>query len=193
MFNVLLQILDDGRLTDAQGRTVDFRNVIVLMTSNIGSQDILEAGQEGAWEEVQDRVRGQLHRHFRPEFLNRVDDIVVFRPLSQEELGRIVDIQLAGLVKLASEVGVELDVSNEARSFLADAGFDPVFGARPLKRAIQRSLQDPLAMLLLDEEIAEGTTVDVNVADDGSSLGFDVVPPSPGPVNPKEERRKAFH
>ncbi|MDE3005916.1 MAG: ATP-dependent chaperone ClpB [Gemmatimonadota bacterium] len=193
VFNVLLQILDDGRLTDAQGRTVDFRNVIVLMTSNIGSQDILEAGQEGAWEDVQDRVRGQLHRHFRPEFLNRVDDIVVFRPLSQEELRRIVDIQLAGVVKLASEVGVELDVSNEARSFLADAGFDPVFGARPLKRAIQRSLQDQLAMLLLDEEIAEGTTVDVNVADDGSSLGFDVVPPSPGLVNPKEERRKAFH
>ena len=178
VFNVLLQILDDGRLTDAQGRTVDFRNVIVLMTSNIGSQDILEAGREGAWDRVEDQVLGQLHRHFRPEFLNRVDDIVVFRPLAQEELRRIVDIQLARVGRLAFDVGVELDVSNEAKVFLAEAGFDPVFGARPLKRAIQRSLQDPLAMLLLDEEVAEGTTVHVRVDEDRSALTFDVVPPA---------------
>ena len=114
VFNVLLQILDDGRLTDAQGRTVDFRNVIVLMTSNIGSQDILEAGQEGAWDQVEGRVRGQLHHHFRPEFLNRVDDIVVFRPLARDELRRIVEIQLTRVVKLAGDVGVVLDVSDEA-------------------------------------------------------------------------------
>ena len=159
VFNVLLQILDDGRLTDAQGRTVDFRNVVVLMTSNIGSQDILDAGAEAEWEGVEDRVRGQLHHHFRPEFLNRVDDIVVFRPLGQAQLARIVDIQLERVAALAAELGVSLDVADSARAFLAAAGYDPVFGARPLKRAIQRYLQDPLAMLLLDEEVAEGTTI----------------------------------
>ena len=115
---------------------------------------------------------------FRSEFLNRVDDIVVFRPLAQEELRRIVDIQLSRVGRLASDVGVELDVSHEAKAFLAEAGFDPVFGARPLKRAIQRSLQDPLAMLLLDEEVAEGTTVHVRVDEDASALTFDVVPPA---------------
>jgi ATP-dependent Clp protease ATP-binding subunit ClpB len=177
VFNVLLQILDDGRLTDAQGRTVDFRNVVILMTSNIGSQDILEAGAQADWDQVEDRVRAQLHIHFRPEFLNRVDDVVVFRPLGEADLERIVGIQLARVSALARDVGVTLDVTEGAKAFLAKAGYDPVFGARPLKRAIQRYLQDPMALLLLDEELADGTTVRVEVADLGDKLDFHVLPP----------------
>ena len=176
VFNVFLQILDDGRLTDAQGRTVDFRNVVILMTSNIGSQDILESTAGGDWQAVEELVRGQLHTHFRPEFLNRVDDVVVFRPLGEAELRQIVDIQLERVTRLAAEVGVRLDVTDDTRRFLAREGFDPVFGARPLKRAIQRSLQDPLALLLLDEELPEGTSVRATVAAEGDGLDFEVLP-----------------
>jgi ATP-dependent Clp protease ATP-binding subunit ClpB len=175
VFNVLLQILDDGRLTDAQGRTVDFRNVVILMTSNIGSQEILERGAAGRWDEIEEGVRSQLHKYFRPEFLNRIDDVVVFRPLAQEELRRIVDIQLTRVAKLASEVGVVLDVTDDARAYLAEVGYDPTFGARPLKRAIQRLLQDPLAMLLLDEEVPEGATVRVEVDRERSKLTLGIV------------------
>jgi ATP-dependent Clp protease ATP-binding subunit ClpB len=178
VFNVFLQILDDGRLTDAHGRTVDFRNVVIIMTSNIGSQEILRAGAEHRWDEVDAEVRSQLHVHFRPEFLNRIDDIVVFRPLDEAELRRIVEIQLGHVGALAAELGVTLDVTDGAKAFLAAAGYDPVFGARPLKRAIQRSLQDPLALLLLDEEVAEGTTMRVDAAPDGSVLTFEAMPPA---------------
>jgi ATP-dependent Clp protease ATP-binding subunit ClpB len=178
VFNVLLQILDDGRLTDAQGRTVDFRNVVILMTSNIGSQDILDAGSDPDWDRLEETVRAQLHHHFRPEFLNRVDDVVVFRALGEAELARIVDIQLTRVGKLTADMGITLDVSSRARVFLAAAGYDPVFGARPLKRAIQRHLQDPMALLLLDEELAEGTTVRVDVGDTGDRLDFAVLPPA---------------
>ncbi|HSH75595.1 MAG TPA: ATP-dependent chaperone ClpB, partial [Longimicrobiales bacterium] len=164
VFNVLLQILDDGRLTDAQGRTVDFRNVVILMTSNIGSQHILEQGPDGDWEEVEKVVRGQLHAHFRPEFLNRVDDVVVFRPLSEGHLRQIVELQLARVATLVEDLGLVLEVTDAAKGFLAREGYDPVFGARPLKRAIQRSIQDPLALRLLDEEFAEGTVVRVDLA-----------------------------
>ena len=189
VFNVLLQILDDGRLTDAQGRTVDFRNVVILMTSNIGSQDILESTAGGDWVAVEAQVRGQLHAHFRPEFLNRIDDVVVFRPLGKAELRKIVDLQLRRVVELAAELGIHLDVTPEARELLAGEGFDPVFGARPLKRAIQRSLQDPLALLLLDEEVAEGTTVRAKVSASGGRLDFEVVPPaSLAPAEPAAER-----
>ena len=184
VFNLLLQILDDGRLTDAQGRTVDFRNVVILMTSNIGSQDILEAGASPEWQAVEEKVRRQLHHHFRPEFLNRVDDIVVFRPLGQHEIGRIVGLQLDRVAKLAAELGVTLDVTPPSRAFLAEAGYDPVFGARPLKRAIQRYLQDPLALLLLDEEVAEGTTIRVHVDAEGSRLTFEVM--GPVSLNPQQ-------
>jgi ATP-dependent Clp protease ATP-binding subunit ClpB len=170
VFNVLLQILDDGRLTDSHGRTVDFRNVVIIMTSNIGSQHILAAGPGGNWEAVEQEVRSQLHHHFRPEFLNRIDDIVVFQPLSEADLRRIVDLQLERVMALARDVGVELEVTDRARDFLAEEGYDPVFGARPLKRAIQRSVQDPLALFLLDEEVAEGTRIVADVAEDGSGL-----------------------
>jgi ATP-dependent Clp protease ATP-binding subunit ClpB len=182
VFNVLLQILDDGRLTDSQGRTVDFRNVVIIMTSNIGGQRILEAAGSGDWESVDREVRSQLHLHFRPEFLNRVDDVVVFRPLGVEQLGRIVDLQLERVAKLAAELGVVLEVTPEAKAFLAREGYDPAFGARPLKRAIQRRVQDPLALYLLDEEVAEGTRIVVRPDASGTSLGFNAVPASSSPA-----------
>jgi ATP-dependent Clp protease ATP-binding subunit ClpB len=178
VFNVLLQILDDGRLTDAQGRTVDFRNVVVIMTSNIGSQFILEATGSGDPESVEREVRAQLHHHFRPEFLNRVDDIVVFRTLGEEELRHIVRLQLGRVSRLAEDLGVSLEVTEEAMTFLAREGFDPAFGARPLKRAIQRFVQDPLALYLLDEEVAAGTRIVVRPAADGKRLAFEPVSPA---------------
>ncbi len=190
VFNVLLQILDDGRLTDAQGRTVDFRNAVVIMTSNIGSQRILEARGEDAagdaWDEVAENVRGELHHHFRPEFLNRVDDIVVFRPLGQEELRRIVDLQLERVKRLTDEQGVVLDVTPAARDFLAREGYDPVFGARPVKRAIQRSVQNPLALFLLDEEVPEGTRIVVE-PDGAGALSFRAVAPGAGGDGAEED------
>jgi len=176
VFNVLLQILDDGRLTDAQGRTVDFRNTVILMTSNIGSQYILEHARDGDWEEVENFVRRQLNAHFRPEFLNRIDDIVVFRPLDEEDLKKIVDLQLQRVGKLVEDMGLELEVSEPAKGFLAKEGYDPVFGARPLKRAIQRSIQDPLALHLLEEEIAEGSVIRVDLAPDAKHLEFEARP-----------------
>ena len=175
VFNVLLQILDDGRLTDAQGRTVDFRNVVILMTSNIGSQYILEHTGEVDWEAIEKAVRTQLHGHFRPEFLNRVDDVVVFRPLGTEQLRKIVDLQLHRVDKLAEDVGIRIDVSDAAKVFLAEEGYDPVFGARPLKRAIQRSIQDPLALFLLDEEVAQGSVIRIDVSAEGDRLEFEPV------------------
>jgi ATP-dependent Clp protease ATP-binding subunit ClpB len=177
VFNVLLQILDDGRLTDAQGRTVDFRNVVIIMTSNIGSQHILEVSAQTDWAEVDASVRGQLNQHFRPEFLNRVDDVVVFRPLEIAELTQIVDLQLDRVRALAADLGVVLEVSEAAKRFLASEGYDPVFGARPLKRAIQRSIQDPLALFLLDDEVADGTRIMVDASETGDGLGFQAVPP----------------
>src|SRR5690606_34384143 len=161
---------DDGRLTDAQGRTVDFRNVVVIMTSNIGSQYILEMSRAGEWSEIEGVVRGQLHQHFRPELLNRIDDIDVFHPLEQAEPARIVDLQLERVRRLARDVGIDLEVSGEAKGFIAREGYDPAFGARPLKRVIQRQVQDPLALHLLDEEVPEGTTVRVDLAESGDRL-----------------------
>ncbi len=178
VFNVLLQILDDGRLTDAQGRTVDFRNVVVIMTSNIGSQLILEAVGKGERLAVEEQVRGMLRQHFRPEFLNRIDDIVVFAPLGVEELRAIVALQLTRVSRLAADLGITLEVTDEARDFLAREGYDPAFGARPLKRAIQRYVQDPLALYLLDEEVAEGTRIVVIPAADGRRLTFEAHAPS---------------
>ncbi len=146
VFNVLLQILDDGRLTDSQGRVVDFRNTVIIMTSNIGSQIIVEAGEQSdaaGWDAVEREVRDQLRLHFRPEFLNRVDDIIVFRPLTRDDLARIVDLQLAGLERLLADRRILLRVQPQARELLATEGYDPVYGARPLKRVIQRLLQNP--------------------------------------------------
>ncbi len=166
VFNILLQILDDGRLTDAQGRTVDFRNAVIIMTSNIGSQWMLEQGTAD-WALVETKVTEALRGHFKPEFLNRVDDIIVFRPLGLGEITHIVDLQLARFDKLLADKKLTLDVTPAARALLAHEGYDPAFGARPLKRAMQRMLQNPLAMALLQGEYAEGDTVRVDVADHG--------------------------
>ena len=172
VFNAFLQILDDGRLTDSQGRTVDFRNTVVIMTSNIGSHHILEAAGAGDWDAVEETVRREMHVHFRPEFLNRVDDVVVFRPLSRQDLAKIVELQLRRVDRLASDLGVHLEVTPEARAHLADEGYDPAFGARPLKRVIQRQVQDPLALRLLEDEVEEGTVIRVDLASEGGSLTF---------------------
>jgi ATP-dependent Clp protease ATP-binding subunit ClpB len=162
VFNVLLQLLDDGRLTDGHGRTVDFKNTVVIMTSNIGSHYIRELGIEAA----RDQVMTALRQHFRPEFLNRVDDVIVFHSLSQSDLARIVDIQLAHLERLLAERKLTIVLSDGARRFLAERGYDPLFGARPLKRAIQRYLQDPLALALLEGDFGEGDTIQVDVGGD---------------------------
>jgi ATP-dependent Clp protease ATP-binding subunit ClpB len=178
VFNVLLQILDDGRLTDSQGRTVDFRNAVIIMTSNIGSQYILERARSGEWEEVTEVVTRQLHQHFRPEFLNRVDDVIVFTPLSEDDLRRIVDLQLERVVRLTTELGVTLDVTDGARAYLARAGYDPAYGARPLKRIIQRQVQDPLALYVLEAGVGEGARILVDVREDGGGLTFSPVDPA---------------
>ncbi|MDO9546840.1 MAG: ATP-dependent chaperone ClpB [Pelolinea sp.] len=157
VFNVLLQLLDDGRLTDGQGRTVDFRNTIVIMTSNLGSQ-LWESGKEV----TRDEIIQVLKNHFRPEFLNRIDEIVVFHPLGREHLAGIVDIQLLRVRRMLEEKGFHLEVTDAAREFLADVGYDPAFGARPLKRAIQRELQDPLALKILSGDFEEGDTIKVD-------------------------------
>jgi ATP-dependent Clp protease ATP-binding subunit ClpB len=169
VFNVLLQILDDGRLTDSQGRTVDFRNTVIIMTSNIGSQGILEQGTSD-WALVETQVTHALRAHFKPEFLNRVDDIIIFRPLGQDEISHIVDLQLARFDKLLADKKLTLEVTPAARALLAHEGYDPAFGARPLKRVLQRMLQNPLAMSLLQGDYAEGDRVRVDTQ--GETLVF---------------------
>jgi ATP-dependent Clp protease ATP-binding subunit ClpB len=164
VFNVLLQILDDGRLTDGQGRTVNFRNTVLIMTSNLGSSVIQErAGQD--FERMRDGVIAVLRDHFRPEFLNRVDEIIVFKPLTEDQLTAIVDIQLHRLERRLLERKVNLIVTDAARKLLAQRGWDPVYGARPLRRAIQRLVQDPLAMMLLEGKFSDGDTVTVGATD----------------------------
>jgi ATP-dependent Clp protease ATP-binding subunit ClpB len=169
VFNVLLQILDDGRLTDGQGRTVDFRNAVLIMTSNLGGTLIQEMADR-PFEDVRDAVTAVLRDQFRPEFLNRVDEVIVFRSLTQEQIGAIVDIQLKRLEKRLAERRVSLVVTGAARRLLAERGWDPVYGARPLKRAIQRMVQDPLAIQLLEGRFGEGDTVEVDA--DGGELTF---------------------
>ncbi len=168
VFNLLLQVLDEGRLTDSHGRVVDFRNTVIIMTSNLGSQHIAATREPDAmeWLEIESQVLGELRGHFRPEFLNRVDDIVVFHKLSREDLDQIVALQLAKLRTMVAARGLVLDVTPEAMSWLADTGYDPMYGARPLKRVIQRELQNPIAMELLAGGYAEGDIVRVTTAGD---------------------------
>ena len=168
VFNILLQVLDDGRLTDGQGRTVNFRNTVIIMTSNIGSQLILEmrGDDERTYQRMREQVLDALRRHFRPEFLNRVDEIVVFRALTESQLARIVEIQLEGLRRRLVERRITLDVTDAAKAYLARAGYDPVFGARPLKRVIQREVETPVARLIVAGKLSEGGTVRVNVVGD---------------------------
>jgi len=170
VFNILLQILDDGRLTDSQGRTVDFRNTVIIMTSNIGSQWILETGTSD-WALVETQVTGALRQHFRPEFLNRVDDVVIFRPLGEAQIATIVDLQLVRMAKLLAEKKITLTVTDEAKQLLATEGYDPAFGARPLKRTIQRLVQTPLAMALLEGKFKDGDAIVARAA--GGHLVFE--------------------
>jgi ATP-dependent Clp protease ATP-binding subunit ClpB len=175
VFNVLLQILDEGRLTDSQGRTVDFRNTVLIMTSNLGSQYILEMGTEN-WEQVETKVLELLRQTFRPEFLNRVDDTIIFRPLSSDDIAKIVDLQLERFRRLLADRKLGLDITPTAKQLIVADGYDPVYGARPLKRAIQRLLQNPLALAVLEGQYTEGDRVRVDRSKDGSRLTFERVP-----------------
>ena len=165
VFNILLQLLDDGRLTDGQGRTVDFRNTVVIMTSNLGNE--LWMGRNGRSEVDRAMINELLQAHFRPEFLNRIDEIVVFHPLDKEHLKEIVGIQLRRVEALLRDKGYTLETTPEARQYLADVGYDPDYGARPLKRAIQRELQDPLAMEVLSGSFKPGDRILVDAGEDG--------------------------
>jgi len=175
VFNVLLQVLDDGRLTDGQGRTVSFKNTVIIMTSNIGSQLILEmrGADEASYRQMREQVLRALQSQFRPEFLNRVDEVVVFRALTELELARIVEIQLEGLRRRLAERRITLEVSEAGRAWLARVGYDPVFGARPLKRAIQREVETPVARLIVAGKVHDGDTVRIDVA--GNTLRVDPV------------------
>ncbi|MFT3999860.1 MAG: ATP-dependent chaperone ClpB [Rhizobium sp.] len=167
VFNVLLQVLDDGRLTDGQGRTVDFRNTLIIMTSNIGAEYLVNQPEGEKTSVVREEVMAMVRVHFRPEFLNRIDAIILFHRLQKAEMGRIVDIQFARLKKLLSDRKISLSLDTKAQNWLAEKGWDPAFGARPLKRAIQRYVQDPLAELLLGGEVHDDSTVKLSVGKDG--------------------------
>jgi ATP-dependent Clp protease ATP-binding subunit ClpB len=168
VFNVLLQVLDDGRLTDGQGRTVDFRNTLIVLTSNLGSEYLASLPEGQAVDAVRGQVMEAVRAAFRPEFLNRLDEILLFRRLSRDDMVGIVDIQLAQLEKLLVDRKVTLEIDADAKKWLANAGYDPVYGARPLKRVIQRELQNPLAEKILAGEIRDGGTVRVTA----SALGL---------------------
>jgi ATP-dependent Clp protease ATP-binding subunit ClpB len=175
VFNVLLQVLDDGRLTDGQGRTVDFRNVLIIMTSNLGSEYLVnqEEGEDSF--AVYDEVMSVVRSHFRPEFLNRVDEIVLFHRLRREDMGAIVDIQMSRLARLLEERKITIDLDPKGRQWLADRGYDPAYGARPLKRVIQKSVQDPLAERILAGRTHDGETVAISADDEGLSIDGEIV------------------
>ena len=183
VFNVLLQVLDDGRLTDGQGRTVDFRNTLLIMTSNLGAEYLVNqpAGQDT--DAVRDEVMGVVRGHFRPEFLNRVDEIILFHRLARSEMGAIVEIQLGRLQKLLDDRKIALDVDEDAKNWLADKGYDPAYGARPLKRVIQKNVQDPLAELVLSGKVHDGETVPVRLGPMGLMIGDVTVGAERRPVN----------
>ncbi|MCA9509923.1 MAG: ATP-dependent chaperone ClpB [Myxococcales bacterium] len=171
VFNVLLQILDDGRLTDGQGRTIDFKNIVLILTSNIGSQFIVELGKDDA-DEMERRVMEALRAHFKPEFLNRVDDVIIFHQLDRQHVDRIVDLQLDRVRRLLADRHLELELTDGAKRLLAERGYDPHYGARPVKRVIQRMVQDPLAMKILEGEFPEGSKIVADARASGEALEF---------------------
>jgi ATP-dependent Clp protease ATP-binding subunit ClpB len=176
VFNILLQVLDDGRITDSQGRKIDFRNTVIVMTSNIGGEYILDvAGDDSRYEEMHRRVMGALRSHFRPEFLNRLDETILFHALNKSELRHIVAIQVKRLMRLLVDQKISLVLSPEAMNYVAEVGYDPVYGARPLKRAIQRELENPIANLLLEQKFMPGDTICVDRSEEG--LSFSSKPP----------------
>ncbi len=179
VFNVLLQVLDDGRLTDGQGRTVDFKNAVIIMTSNIGSQWITDVAA-GDYDVMKERVMEAVRSQFKPEFINRVDEMIIFRALTPQDLKRIIDLQLAYFVKRTAEQGVVLEFTDRLKETFAKEGYDPVYGARPLKRLLQKKIQDELAMLILKAEIGDGDVVVVDVDDKGNAV-----------FHKKEKKRRA--
>jgi ATP-dependent Clp protease ATP-binding subunit ClpB len=171
VFNVLLQVLDDGRLTDGQGRTVDFRNVLIIMTSNLGADYLVNQPEGQDTDQVRDEVMGVVRGHFRPEFLNRVDEIILFHRLQRSEMGAIVDIQMRRLARLLEDRKITLDLSPDGREWIAGKGYDPAYGARPLKRVIQKHVQDPLAEMILAGTVLDGATVPITVGAEGLMIG----------------------
>ena len=169
VFNVLLQVLDDGRLTDGQGRTVDFRNTVIILTSNLGTE-FLSTEEGGDSKQARAQAMQAVRNHFRPEFLNRLDEIILFHRLTRANMDKIVTIQIGRLDKLLADRKIEISLDKKATDWLANAGYDPVYGARPLKRAIQRRLQDPLAQLLLEGKIADGAHVKVSASKTGLTI-----------------------
>ena len=165
MFNVLLQVLDDGRLTDGQGRTVDFRNTVIIMTSNFGAEYLVNQAENEDRTIVQARVMTIVREHFRPEFLNRVDEILIFHRLKREHMATIVDIQIGRLQKLLDDRHIKLELDETARKWLALEGYEPAYGARPLKRVIQKNVQDPLSELVLGGKVKEGDAVRLTATD----------------------------
>src|SRR5213595_362148 len=196
VFNILLQILEDGRLTDAQGRTVDFRHCIVIMTSNIGAQEIARNTPLGfsvsddetgiTYEDMKNRIMGELKKAFRPEFLNRIDDVIVFHKLTKDEIKQIVDLLLQRIRESMAERQLQLELSEDAKDLLVEKGWDPAMGARPLRRAIQRYIEDPLADFVLRAELVPGGTGMVEPAPEGSEEGDEVkltvIEPKPAPT-----------
>jgi ATP-dependent Clp protease ATP-binding subunit ClpB len=162
-----LQVLDDGRLTDGQGHTVDFRNTLIIMTSNLGAEFLVNQPEGQDTDAVRNEVMAVVRANFRPEFLNRIDEIILFHRLKKTEMGRIVDIQMARLARLLEERKITVDLAPKAREWLADKGWDPAYGARPLKRVIQKSVQDPLAEMLLAGQIKDGETVKISTGKQG--------------------------
>jgi ATP-dependent Clp protease ATP-binding subunit ClpB len=175
VFNILLQVLDDGRLTDGQGRTVDFRNTIIILTSNIGSEYLVNQKEGEDTDLVRDLVLGEVRQKFRPEFLNRLDDIILFHRLQRSEMTKIVDIQMQRLHKLLADRKITVELDDAARTWIANRGYDPAYGARPLKRVIQRHVQDPLAEQILAGRIKDGDTVRISVRDGDLVLNGEVV------------------
>jgi ATP-dependent Clp protease ATP-binding subunit ClpC len=194
VFNILLQILEDGRLTDAQGRTVDFRHAIVIMTSNIGASEIARNTPLGfavsddetgiTYEDMKNRIMGELKKVFRPEFLNRIDDVIVFHKLAKDEIKQIVELLLLRIRESLRERELQLELTEEARDLLVDKGWDPSMGARPLRRAIQRYIEDPLADFVLRSELTPGATVMVDKAPEGDDreVSIEIVQPKPAPT-----------
>jgi ATP-dependent Clp protease ATP-binding subunit ClpB len=181
VFNILLQVLDDGRITDSQGRTVDFKNTIIIMTSNIGSDLILEiGGDESRYEEMKSQVLTLLRQHFRPEFLNRVDEIIIFHALTKEQIRQIVSLQMRRVEQLLADQQIELLLTEEAKSYLAELGYDPMFGARPLKRVIQREIENPIATKLLENEFLPGDRILVGCGQRAAGLPQDRLSAPPG-------------
>ena len=173
VFNVLLQVLDDGRLTDGQGRVVDFSNTLIILTSNLGSEHLARMTDGQQVSDVEDQVMEVVRGHFRPEFLNRLDEIILFHRLGQEHMAPIVDIQIARVQKLLADRKITLDLTDAARRWLGRVGYDPVYGARPLKRAVQRYVQDPLADKLLRGEVPDGARVAIDEGDGALEMRVD--------------------